>query len=55
VTIGDLAIDGNDLQELGLQPGPDFARILETCLDMVIEDPDVNQHAKLIETVREWL
>jgi tRNA nucleotidyltransferase (CCA-adding enzyme) len=55
VTVGNLAIDGNDLKQLGLQPGPEFARILETCLDMVIEDPDLNQRAKLIETVREWL
>jgi hypothetical protein len=55
VAVGNLAIDGNDLKQLGLQPGPEFARILETCLDMVIEDPDLNQRAKLIETVREWL
>lgn len=55
VTLGDLAIDGNDLKELGLQPGPEFARILETCLDIVIEDPELNQRGKLIETVREWL
>ncbi len=55
VTIGDLAIDGNDLKELGLQPGPEFARILETCLDIVVEDPGLNERSKLIETVREWL
>ena len=55
VVVGDLAIDGNDLKQLGLQPGPEFARILETCLDMVIEDPELNTRAKLIETVREWL
>lgn len=47
VTIGDLAIDGNDLKDLGLEPGPEFARILEACLDEVLVDPRLNQRERL--------
>lgn len=52
VTIGDLAIDGNDLKELGLQPGPDLGRTLEACLDAVIADPALNQREALLEYAR---
>lgn len=55
VTIADLAIDGHDLRELGLSPGPEFGRILEGCLDAVIENPQLNQHEKLLEYVRSQL
>ncbi len=49
VTVGDLAIDGNDLKSLGLEPGPEFARILEACLDEVVIDPTLNQRERLLE------
>ena len=52
VTIGDLAIDGNDLKGIGLRPGPEFARILDECLDAVIEDPRLNQREVLLDMVR---
>jgi tRNA nucleotidyltransferase (CCA-adding enzyme) len=52
VTVADLAIDGNDLKALGLRPGPDFARILEACLDAVIEDPTLNRREMLLERAR---
>ncbi len=55
VQIADLAIDGNDLKALGLRPGPDFGRILERCLEAVIEDPKLNTRERLIELVREQL
>jgi len=53
VTLADLAIDGNDLKQLGLDPGPDFARILEECLEAVIEDPARNERETLLRMVRE--
>ncbi len=52
VTLADLAIDGNDLKELGLRPGPEFGRILDLCLDAVIDDPEMNEHERLIEYAR---
>ncbi len=52
VALGDLAIDGNDLKALGLSPGPEFARILDACLDAVIVDPRLNRRERLIEIAR---
>ena len=52
VTLAALAIDGNDLKELGLRPGPEFGRILEACLDAVIEDPKLNERDRLVEFAR---
>jgi hypothetical protein len=52
VTLGALAIDGNDLKEQGLRPGPEFGRVLEACLDAVIEDPALNEKDRLLEFAR---
>jgi len=49
VTLGDLAIDGNDIQTaLGLRAGPEVGRLLERCLDAVIEDPELNVREDLL-------
>jgi tRNA nucleotidyltransferase (CCA-adding enzyme) len=52
VTLAALAIDGNDLRELGLRPGPEFGRILDACLQAVIEDPELNERDRLLEFAR---
>ena len=52
VTLGDLAIDGNDLNDLGIQPGPEIGSTLEACLSAVIEDPGLNKRATLLDYVR---
>lgn len=52
VTVEDLAIDGHDLKALGLQPGPEFGRILERCLEAVIERPEFNRREVLLDYVR---
>lgn len=53
VTLTDLAIDGNDLMDLGLEPGPQFGRILEDCLEAVIENPELNRKQTLLDMVEE--
>lgn len=53
VALGDLAIDGNDLKALGFEPGPEFAEILDGCLEMVMEDPRRNRKDTLLAMVRE--
>ncbi len=53
VGLGDLAIDGNDLKQLGLQPGPEFAHLLESCLDAVIRAPELNRRDRLLDHVRQ--
>jgi tRNA nucleotidyltransferase (CCA-adding enzyme) len=48
VSIGDLAIDGNDLMELGLHAGPAIGETLRRLLEIVIEDPSKNQRDTLL-------
>lgn len=55
LAIGDLAVDGTDLIDLGLEPGPRFGEILEGLLDVVLEDPAANDRERLREFLRERL
>jgi tRNA nucleotidyltransferase (CCA-adding enzyme) len=47
LTIADLALDGSDLQELGLPPGPQFGEILRFLLEEVLDRPEANNRADL--------
>ncbi|HEX6938370.1 MAG TPA: CCA tRNA nucleotidyltransferase [Longimicrobiales bacterium] len=47
-----LAIGGNDLMALGLEPGPRFGEILRALVDLVIERPELNRREVLLERVR---
>lgn len=42
LNISDLAVNGRDLQRLGLQPGPRMGQILEALLRCVLDDPTRN-------------
>jgi len=53
LAVGDLALDGNDLKRLGLDPGPAYARILTELLDRVLEDPDLNENGVLQDAALE--
>jgi tRNA nucleotidyltransferase/poly(A) polymerase len=53
LAIADLAIDGRDLKELGLRPGPRFGEILRALLDRVVEDPALNERDRLLRLVRD--
>ncbi|NLD48411.1 MAG: CCA tRNA nucleotidyltransferase [Clostridiaceae bacterium] len=44
----DLAISGNDLIELGIEPGKEMGIILKKLLDKVIDNPDLNTKENLI-------
>ncbi|HEU5215470.1 MAG TPA: HD domain-containing protein [Gaiellaceae bacterium] len=44
----DLAVDGNDLIELGLRPGPQLGRILHELLDAVVDEPALNTREQLL-------
>ena len=49
VTLGDLAIDGNDIRAaLGLRAGPEVGRLLQHCLEAVMEDPELNVREDLL-------
>jgi len=45
--VGDLAVDGRDLIQMGLRPGPHFGTILSALLDWVLEDPERNRTESL--------
>jgi tRNA nucleotidyltransferase (CCA-adding enzyme) len=48
----DLAVDGNDLLQIGYSEGPDLGRALESLLDAVVEDPALNNRDTLLERAR---
>lgn len=53
--IADLQIDGEDLINLGIVPGPEIGRILNDLLDKVIENPEINNKDELIDIVKSQL
>ncbi len=52
LTVGDLAIDGNDLIAEGVERGPNMGRVLTGLLEDVLTDPSWNTKARLLERVR---
>ena len=52
VDLRDLAVDGDDLRQAGIAPGPGLGRILTTLLDMVLDDPRLNAREKLLAEAR---
>ena len=48
LSLKDLAINGNDLKELGLSEGKQIGQILKQLLDRVIENPDINYRENLM-------
>jgi tRNA nucleotidyltransferase (CCA-adding enzyme) len=52
LAVGDLAIDGNRLMELGVPKGPKVGETLRALLDRSLEDPNLNTEERLVELVR---
>ena len=48
VDIGDLQIDGDDLHGIGIGAGPIVGRILKRLLDLVLDNPALNERATLM-------
>lgn len=51
----DLAVTGKDLMEQGMQPGKEMGKMLNTLLDHVLENPELNNRESLlalVETLR---
>ncbi len=51
--IRDLAVNGNDLMELGLQPGPALGQTLEYLLEAVLDERVANEKDALITLIKE--
>src|SRR5262249_11539522 len=46
--LADLAVDGDDLIELGYRPGPTLGRVLDDLLEAVVEQPALNRRETLL-------
>ena len=51
LTVKDLAINGNDLMEIGIQQGKEIGIALNWLLEMVLINPDLNNYEDLSEHV----
>jgi tRNA nucleotidyltransferase (CCA-adding enzyme) len=52
LSVGDLAIDGSDLMDLGVPAGPAVGTTLRRLLELVIENPEKNTRDALLDTAR---
>jgi hypothetical protein len=55
LSVGQLAVDGNDMIALGLPSGPLVGLMLEELLAQVIESPERNEREVLLESTRELI
>ena len=56
ITVRDLNINGNDLiNEFNLKPGPLIGKILNYLLDLILDEPKLNNKDFLLETTRNFL
>ena len=53
--VTDLAVNGNDLEEIGIKAGPQMGKVLKFLLDTVLEDPLMNTKEKLLEAAKNML
>lgn len=53
LSIKDLEINGKDLLDLGFSAGPQIGEILQSLLNIVLENPEMNQHDILITYCKE--
>ncbi len=51
--IADLAVNGDDLIELGFAPGPALGRVLDTLLAAVLDEPELNTRDELLARAKE--
>jgi poly(A) polymerase/tRNA nucleotidyltransferase (CCA-adding enzyme) len=52
LSLQDLAINGHDLQRLGIPPGPRLGQILQALLQRVLNDPACNTREYLLTAVQ---
>jgi tRNA nucleotidyltransferase (CCA-adding enzyme) len=53
--LSDLAVDGNDLIDVGYREGPQLGAALARLLDLVIDDPAANVRERLLGEATSWL
>jgi len=55
VSLNDLAINGHDLEALGIQPGKKVGEILNRLLEIVLDNPQYNTREKLLAEVKKLM
>ncbi|MBO6214074.1 MAG: HD domain-containing protein, partial [Lachnospiraceae bacterium] len=55
ISVSDLAVNGGDLKEMGIEPGPLMGEILRKLLELVLEEPSCNTKDILREKIREMI
>ncbi|MCE9602059.1 MAG: hypothetical protein K8S21_07590 [Gemmatimonadetes bacterium] len=55
LTIGDLAVDGDDLRSAGVPPGRAMGDTLQRLLELVLDDPAKNERETLLADIRATL
>ncbi len=50
-----LAVDGDDLIQLGFAPGPELGRVLQDLLEFVVDHPEANTRDELVNRARHML
>lgn len=54
-SVKELKITGKDLIDMGAKPGEKIGEILEELLDMVLTEPEINTHEKLVKIAEKML
>ena len=55
LSLKELAINGKDLMEMGIKPGKEIGLILNHCLELVLEKPELNQKEQLEKLAKEMI
>ena len=55
VTTSELAVSGRDVIEAGIDRGPAVGKVLKKLLELVIEDPSLNERDILLKKIEEWV
>ncbi len=53
LSVKELAVTGKDIMALGVKPGPEIGKLLNQLLDLVLEQPEMNEKEKLLLYLRQ--
>lgn len=54
ISLKSLAVTGRDLIQAGMKPGQEIGQALNHLLEVVLEDPDMNDKGSLMELIKRW-
>ena len=54
ISLKSLAVSGRDLIQAGMKPGQEIGQALNHLLEVVLENPDMNDKGSLMELIKRW-